>query len=164
MTTDATAYNGLSQRRRLFVDGVISGMSQTAAYVAAGYADDGAKQNASRLMTFDDVATAIETRRSEAANAAAWDRDRVTQEWLTNLSLARDGGHHAASNTALTALVRHIGLDVPAPVDPAASGVTLTARLSVAELRGVVEVLRLKEAGEVVDVTATVTDGDESDG
>ena len=149
-------YELLSPRRQTFVDGVLEGLTYAEAYRQAGYNSNYSDQNGSRLARTDAVRAAISQRREVAAKLIAWDRDRVTREWLANLELARAAGAHAPANTALAALVHHIGLDAPAlPAAPSPNGITLTAKLSVEELRGVVEVLRLKEAG-VVDVTGTV--------
>lgn len=166
MTTDqASAYETLAPRQKTFIDGIVSGLSQAEAYRAAGYSEKGATASASRMLAKVNVASALMERRQPAVKLAAWDRDRLTAEWLTNLRLARDAGHHAASNTALTALAKHIGLDAPALLQPGKAGVTLTATLSVPELRAFVEVLRLKEAGELpaIDVLPVLADAGAGD-
>jgi phage terminase small subunit len=50
----------LTVRERLFVEAVIEGKNQTQAYIAAGYSPTGAAQNASRLMSKDNVAAALQ--------------------------------------------------------------------------------------------------------
>jgi len=62
-TTDGSngaALERLSPKHRAFVTEFMSDFNATQAYVRAGYAARGARQNASRLMTNDSVLAAIE--------------------------------------------------------------------------------------------------------
>ena len=167
--TTKSAYNALSNRRKSFVDGIISGMTQTAAYVAAGYAPEGANANAARLIANDSVAVAVTERRAPVAIVAEVTAGLLVQEALMNLRLAREAGQYSASNRAIEILAKLTGIEAAASV-AAPSGVQLTATLSVDELRHVVAAMKGGEsvrelgtgvrAGDVLDVTAVVADGD----
>jgi hypothetical protein len=159
------AYEQLSPRRQAFVDGVLDGLTFAAAYRQAGYDSNYSDQNGSRLARTDAVRSAITQRREVVAKLSEFTADRLVHELITNLHEAREARQYSAANRALELLSRHIGLDAPA-LPAAPSGVTFTATLSVAELRGVVEVLRLKQAGvlpvlaevPVIDVVPVVVD------
>ena len=163
--TTKSAYNALSNRRKSFVDGIISGMSQTAAYVAAGYAPEGANANAARLIANDSVAVAVTERRAPVAIVAEVTAGLLVQEALMNLRLAREAGQYSASNRAIEILAKLTGIEAAASV-AAPPGVQLTATLSVDELRHVVAAMKggdavplLEErACDVLDVTAVVAD------
>jgi hypothetical protein len=141
--TPKSAYQTLNPRQKTFIEGITAGMSQAQAYRAAGYSDKGATASASRMLAKANVAKALAERKKPHAIAIAWDRDRLTTELLTNLTLARELGQMSAANRAAELLAKHLGL-LEQPQAPAAlgAGVTLTASLSVAELRHVVGAMR----------------------
>ena len=138
------AYEALPERQKRFVDGITQGMAQGAAYASAGYSALGADQNAGRMMRNDQIRQAIAEVRAPLAKLVAWDRDRLSQEWLQNLELARSTGQLSAANTALDRLGRHLGLADGPEVgsSPKVGAATLTATLSGEELRTVVAAMR----------------------
>ena len=132
------AYEALPERQKRFVDGITQGMAQGAAYASAGYSALGADQNAGRMMKNDQIREAIAEVRAPLAKLVAWDRDRLSQEWLNNLELARSTGQLSAANTALDRLGRHLGLsDGPeVAASPQRGGAPLTATRSVVDRLG----------------------------
>ncbi len=65
----------LTIRQQRFADLVLSGMSQTAAYIKAGYAVKGADAGASRMATHPGVSAYLETEREKTA-----ERERI-KKW-----------------------------------------------------------------------------------
>tara|TARA_X000001316_G_C922037_1_gene36784 strand:- start:193 stop:651 length:459 start_codon:yes stop_codon:yes gene_type:complete len=94
----------LSEQQEKFCRNVVEGMSQTDAYIAAGYkvkSNDVAKVNASRLLTNANVADRIAELRQKAV-----ERTEVTLEWLVEEAVstyraAREDSAHAAATGAL---------------------------------------------------------------
>ncbi len=76
--------NKLSAQQQKFADGILSGMSQRDAYVAAGYKSDSERAvdaNASRMMSLDKVAAYIDEHRAKASQSAQITQERILQEY-----------------------------------------------------------------------------------
>ena len=73
----------LNAKQHKFVLNLLLGMSQTEAYIQAGYAPKGARHNASRLITKDNILTAYrqlqEKATSEAVLAVIEKKERLSQ-------------------------------------------------------------------------------------
>lgn len=71
-----------NQRHELFAQNVAGGMTQTRAYIEAGYSDDGAAQNAARLMTNDKVIARVRELQTEGAKGVGLTIERLTDDLL----------------------------------------------------------------------------------
>ena len=60
-----------------FAQGIAKGMTQEAAYIAAGYASKGAEQNACRLISNDKVAARVAELQQAVAERSIWDAARI---------------------------------------------------------------------------------------
>lgn len=74
---------GLNERQRRFADNVLKGMSQTEAYIEAGYKSRGnaAETNAARLIGNDKVAAYLADRREKLAEVVMADAADAVREW-----------------------------------------------------------------------------------
>lgn len=64
-------------RQELFAQGIISGKSQTQAYIDAGYSPKGAEVGASKLLRIANVADRVRELKEQAAKRAKLDRATV---------------------------------------------------------------------------------------
>jgi len=70
-------YAMLSPRHQRFVDGIVAGLSQTQAYIQAGYSPDGASANASLLIAnHSKIALALEQQRGLLSARSAYSREQ----------------------------------------------------------------------------------------
>lgn len=83
-------------RHEVFAQNLASGMSQTQAYIGAGYKEAGADQNASRLMTNDKVASRVR----ELQAVSAVECTITTQQLSEQLELLRVKAEAAGQFTA----------------------------------------------------------------
>jgi phage terminase small subunit len=92
LTKDWT-FASLSERERLFVDGVMRGMTQTAAARAAGYSD--AKHEGSRLMRSPKIIKLVQELHAKYAEAAQVSRKQVLDGMLDAIQMAKMQGDTA---------------------------------------------------------------------
>lgn len=121
------ALGRLNDRQRLFVFGVLSGKDQTQAYIDAGFksAGEAARSNASRLITNDNVALAVDAGRDVLQIKAGVTQEYVLKRLVDNVERAMqaeavlddDGkaiGQYtyagSVANGALTLLGKHLGM------------------------------------------------------
>lgn len=69
-------------RHELFAQGLALGKSQTQAYIDAGFSETGAKENASRLITKDNVAHRANELKAAAAKGTVLTIERLTTDLL----------------------------------------------------------------------------------
>ena len=72
----------LTPLQEKFVNNLLEGMHQDEAYIKAGYKAKGAaaRANASRLLTNDNVKTALKERQKKAAEKVELTQERILQE------------------------------------------------------------------------------------
>jgi len=111
------AAKGLNPRQRQFANGVLEGMSQTQAYLAA-YPNSSARTaetSSSRMMSSAKVARYL-----EIANAQVCERAKVSRQWaLEQLKeIAQEPSSNTAGKVAAIALISKMeGWDKPAKVE-----------------------------------------------
>jgi hypothetical protein len=117
----------LNQRQRLFCDALLSGMSQAAAYRAAGYSPNRAETEAAKLVRTPVVSRYLESKRAEAARAGAMSRERG----LSLLGcIAEDSSQPGAVRVrAVESLARLMGWNAPDRVEVSGPLAGLVARL-----------------------------------
>jgi len=91
-------------RRERFCKNVVKGMSQSKAYEMAGYEPN--RKNASRMMTFEDVANRIAELQQIEAGRFATEKELIRQMFLANYNLAVKQNNLAAANVAADKLAR----------------------------------------------------------
>ena len=101
-------------RHEHFAQGVAKGMSQTQAYIEAGYASSGAEQNASRLMSNDKVAARVaELQERGAIRAEITIADLVTElEEARGAALSAETPQSSAAVAATMGKAKLLGLVV----------------------------------------------------
>lgn len=137
----------LPPRQALFVAAYLTGVCGAEAAVRAGYARSGAKVQAVRLLKNPQVAAAVRTGQSEAAEKHEVDRDRVLSGLLEAVDLARAQGDPGAMIRAWTEIGRLCGLyaaEKTAKVD-----VSVSARRVIDKLETLPDsaLLKMVEAG-----------------
>lgn len=102
----------MNVKQQKFVEGVLAGLTATAAYVAAGFQSRGgaAETNAARLLKKPEVAAAI-----EAANAEAAKRRGITADWVmvklkAEATRMGKGATHAGRIRALELIGKRLGM------------------------------------------------------
>ncbi len=97
-------------RHERFAQELAKGSTQEEAYLAAGYAPAGARQNASRLMTKDDIASRVTEIKGRAAEKIEWGIADAVRELEEARSLAFQVGQASAAVAATRAKLEALGL------------------------------------------------------
>lgn len=100
----------LSEREERFALAIVEGRSQTAAYVAAGYAAAGARGNASRLIARDSIADRVAELRAPAVAAVKLTLEAHLDELAHLRDAARDAGAFGVAVAAEVARGKAAGL------------------------------------------------------
>ena len=119
-------------RHELFIQGLLSGLSQERAYVAAGYRDKGAATHASRLARNGQVAARLaylqQLATEKVVAEVALDRAEVIRRLDRNAETAFEAGAFSASNQALVAIGKTLGLFAEQNKQVAKEEVALTGK------------------------------------
>lgn len=119
--------DNLNQRQRLFCDSLLSGMSQAAAYRAAGYSPTRAETEAAKLVKTPVVSRYLDAKRAESDQSGAMSRARG----LALLGgIAEDSCQPGAVRVrAVESLARLMGWNAPDRVEIGGPFAGLLARL-----------------------------------
>lgn len=99
-----------NDRHETFAQGLAKGMSQTDAYVAAGYKSD--RGAASRMSANVNVQARVEELQSRAASNVVISREWVIEQLVENAKLAKEQGDFAPANKAVELLGKELGMFV----------------------------------------------------
>jgi hypothetical protein len=91
-------------RREKFARGIAKGLTQMKAYKDAGYVP--IEQNASRMMSYDEVSQRIMELQQISVGKFATEKETVRQMFMANYSLAIKANNLAAANVAADKLAR----------------------------------------------------------
>jgi hypothetical protein len=91
-------------RREKFAQGIVKGLPQVKAYQEAGYSPQ--RQNASRMMTNDDIQQRLTELRELKIGEFATEKDFLRKMFMQNYSLAIASSNIAAANVAADKLAR----------------------------------------------------------
>jgi hypothetical protein len=91
-------------RREKFAQGIVKGLPQVKAYQEAGYSPQ--RQNASRMMTNDDIQQRLSELRELKIGEFATEKDFLRKMFMQNYSLAIASSNLAAANVAADKLAR----------------------------------------------------------
>jgi hypothetical protein len=97
-------------RHEVFAQGIAKGLTQSEAYIRAGYGEKGARQNASRLIANDCIARRIGELQAGAARKHEINVDKLTEMLVADRELARAEGQASAAVSAVTTLAKLHGL------------------------------------------------------
>jgi phage terminase small subunit len=106
--------NTLNQRQQTFVEGILRGMSQRDAYVAAGYKSSNPDREASDLLKLPKVSEVLESRRMESRSETTLNR---AEAMSVLAQVARTGDSSSARVRAVEAACKLEGWNAPEKVD-----------------------------------------------
>lgn len=99
-------------KQQRFIDEYLIDFNATQAAIRAGYSQDTAKQQGSRLLTNVDVRAAIDTAIRERSSRALLSQDAVLCGLLEEARHTGDGSSHSARVAAWAHIGKHLGMFV----------------------------------------------------
>ena len=97
-------------KQQRFVDEYLIDFNATQAAIRAGYSQDTAKQQGSRLLTNVDVRAAIDTAIRERSSRALLSQDAVLCGLLDEARYTGEGSSHSARVSAWAHIGKHLGM------------------------------------------------------
>lgn len=97
-------------KQQRFIDEYLIDFNATQAAIRAGYSEDTAKQQGSRLLTNVDVRAAIDTAIRERSSRALLSQDAVLCGLLEEARYTGDGSSHSARVSAWAHIGKHLGM------------------------------------------------------
>jgi phage terminase small subunit len=110
--TESADDRPLSPKRRRFVEEYLIDMNGAQAAIRAGYSAHSAKEIASELLTFPNVAAAVAARQSARSESAQVDAEYVLKGLRREAEREGDGASHSARVAAYNLLGKHLGMFV----------------------------------------------------
>ncbi len=97
-------------KQQRFIDEYLIDCNATQAAIRAGYSEDTAKQQGSRLLTVTDVRAAIDDAISERSSRTLISQDAVLLGLLEEARERGDGSSHSARVSAWAHIGKHLGM------------------------------------------------------